>query len=291
MAISAQKNKIFKGSRPILRVGRLSFCNVIPFFWKLPTNNEAISYVDGVPSGLNQLLHEGKIDVAPSSSIAYAKDSSRYLLHPSLGISARKEVLSVVLFSQFSWRELDGKMIGVTPDSETSVALLKILCAKKYKVRPSFVPLKKGGGYDAELRIGDAALEIVTQKREGILQFDLADEWLSWKGAPFVFGLWIMRSDLSNDIHKLLQAFLHSVELSYTAFNENRSKAIDIWRGQYPLSLPDTLLGDYFNAMVYRLEDEHWHSLIEFYTESVSLGLLKEVPQLRFIDLYRRVGS
>ncbi|MGL1935561.1 MAG: menaquinone biosynthesis protein [Fibrobacterales bacterium] len=285
MAISAQKNKIYGGSRPILQVGRLSFCNVVPFFWELLAGNEAISYVDGVPSSLNKLLSEGKIDVAPSSSIAYARDPSRYLLHPYLGISARKEVLSVVLFSQFSWEELSGKIIGVTPDSETSVVLLKILCAKKYKVTPAFVPLKSGEAYDAELRIGDAALEMVVGKQEGVLQFDLADEWLSWKGAPFVFGLWIMRNDLSAALHRRLQKFLHSVESSYMGFYKNRQKAIHIWRGHFPLVLPDAVLEEYFDAMVYRLEEEHWRSLSEFYAESVSLGLLKEVPQFHFIVL------
>ena len=45
---------------------------------------------------------------------------------------------------------------------------------------------------DAALMIGDAAMRA---PRQGLFVLDLAEEWHSWTGLPFVFALWLVRKD------------------------------------------------------------------------------------------------
>ena len=54
-----------------LRVGKIPFLVCAPFFHHFLDENrrfEGISFVDGVPSALNQMLWTGKIHLAPAST-------------------------------------------------------------------------------------------------------------------------------------------------------------------------------------------------------------------------------
>jgi len=77
-------------------------------------------------------------------------------------IATRDQVKSVMLFSKEGWRDLDGRTIGITDDTATSVHLLSVLLEKKYGVHARFERLHQGvnsyDGLDAVLLIGDEAL-------------------------------------------------------------------------------------------------------------------------------------
>src|ERR1035438_660532 len=45
---------------------------------------------------------------------------------------------------------------------------------------------------DAALMIGDMAMRA---RGQGLFVLDLAEEWHSWTGLPFVFALWLVRRD------------------------------------------------------------------------------------------------
>ncbi len=108
---------------------------------------------------------------------------------------------SVLLFSNHGWRDLEGKTIGVTDDTATSVLLLKVLLERKYSLKARIVRMHSGvndhSEYDAVLLIGDEALR---QSRSGGAGFeiiyDLAREWYEWQKLPFVFAVWAIRKAL-----------------------------------------------------------------------------------------------
>ena len=64
-----------------LKIGRIPFLVCVPFFHEilknLPINWELI---EGNPRQLNSLLSKGLIDLAPSSSIEYAKKPDQYYI-------------------------------------------------------------------------------------------------------------------------------------------------------------------------------------------------------------------
>ena len=156
---------------------------------------EGVEVVEGVPSYLNGLLERGEIDVAPSSSIEYARHADRYRILPDLVIGSRGPVRSILFLSRRPPSELGAATVAMPTASATSVVLLKILLAKRWGVRPRSVWFDQArddpfaGGADAALFIGDVAL------RGGLhpalpFRFDLGEEWWEETGLPFAFAVW-----------------------------------------------------------------------------------------------------
>ncbi len=141
-------------------------------------------------------------------------------------IASRDQVKSVMLFSKEGWGDLDGKRIGITDGTSTSVQLLKVLLQKKYNVRARFERLHGGvndlSGFDAVLLIGDEALQRNKHGLPGFdLVYDLAREWYEWQKLPFVFAVWAIKRSLpagtKAGLTKSLAAALEAAEEDFVA--------------------------------------------------------------------------
>src|SRR5690606_35674709 len=95
--------------------------------------------IAGVPSRLNALLSRGEIDVAPSSSIEYARSRGSYLILPDLVIGSRGAVRSILFLSRLEADKLHRRRVAIPSASATSVVLLKILLATHWGVEPEYV--------------------------------------------------------------------------------------------------------------------------------------------------------
>ncbi len=190
-----------------LRIGRIPYANLFPIFYVLEREFDCTSYefVEGVPSGLNRMLRTGEVDLSPSSSIEYLRNPDRYFFIDNHSVSSKGAVGSIFLYSRKPLEELDGSVISVTSQSETSIALLEIILTKFYKIHcPLHVsPLPARTGEEAFLLIGDEALRYSTEIRrgtpDGLLQYDLGEIWYERTGLPFVFALWIVRKELKGE--------------------------------------------------------------------------------------------
>src|ERR1700685_3008152 len=108
-----------------------------------------VEQVPGVPPELTRLLIAGEIDVAPISSIEYARNADRLALLPRLCVSAEGAVDSIQLITRKPLEQV--RSVAVTPESATSVVLTKVLLGDV-----ELVPLDEPA--DARMLIGDAAL-------------------------------------------------------------------------------------------------------------------------------------
>src|SRR3954462_4075729 len=108
---------------PLLRLGRISYANMAPVFYEL--DGEGLEQVSGVPTTLNRRLLAGEIDVAPISSIEYARNADRLRLLPRLCVASEGAVDSIQLVSRTSLERI--RTVAVTPESATSVVLTKVL--------------------------------------------------------------------------------------------------------------------------------------------------------------------
>lgn len=194
-----------------MRVGRIPYVNCYPVYGgidrsAIPFNGQLI---DGVPTRLNRMMADGSLDISVVSTVEYARDSKRYLLLPDLAISCDGPVNSVMLFSKVSVKDLGGRKVLVSRSSMTSVALLELLFAERWKVKPEFVPsdaeitdIARFGEeeHDARLVIGDAAL-LLGSKTDRAYEhaYDLGEEWKAWTDLPFVFAVWVARRDILVD--------------------------------------------------------------------------------------------
>src|SRR3954447_6563523 len=150
-----------------------------PVFHRLEDDVEEIT---GVPTELNRLLLDGELDVAPISSIHYARHADTLRLMPRLCVSSEGAVESIQLVTKTPLERL--RTVAVTPESATTVVLTKVLFPDA-----EHVPL--GEAAEAKLLIGDAALS--SSFEDPTPHYALGRLWLEKPGLPMVFALWACR--------------------------------------------------------------------------------------------------
>ena len=160
----------------MIRLGRISYVNMAPVFYRLDAE---VVEVQGVPTDLNRRLVAGEIDLAPISSIEYARNAATLRILPRLCVSSEGAVDSIQLVSRVPLERV--RTVAVTPESATSVVLTKVLLPDA-----DHVPL--GEEADAKLLIGDAALKSAFE--DPTPHFDLGRLWLERTGLPMVFAVW-----------------------------------------------------------------------------------------------------
>src|SRR5436190_19756694 len=147
-----------------------------PIFFRLEADVEEVV---GVPTALNRQLVACERDVAPISSIEYARNADSLRLLPRLCVSSEGAVESIQLITRLPLDEV--RTVAVTPESATSVVLTKVLLPDA-----EHVPL--GDEAEATLLIGDAALKSAFE--DPTPHHDLGRMWLERTGLPMVFAVW-----------------------------------------------------------------------------------------------------
>jgi chorismate dehydratase len=268
----------------MLKLGHIIYSNCYPPHAAIVTGRIPFPFevIEGIPSQLNRLLREGSVDVSPSSSIAYAMNTDRYLLIPGLSITSRREVRSIILQSRVPIEELAGKTIALTSASATSVVLLRILIALRYGLRPVYTSFDQGvndpfGTADAMLFIGDHALKSrVTPEYPHL--YDLGILWHEFTGLPFVFALWQVnyKKNIDKDLSVLYDVLVQSKAYGLSRIPELAHASADRF------GLPVPLLIDYWTAFSYELTEYEKSGLQKFYAYAAEIGAVDPVKELRF---------
>ena len=107
----------------MIRLGRISYANMAPVFYELET--EGLEQVTGVPTELNRMLVAGDIDVAPISSIEYARNADRLRLLPRLCVSSEGAVESIQLITKLPLEAV--RVVAVTPQEEKIQHLVSLI--------------------------------------------------------------------------------------------------------------------------------------------------------------------
>lgn len=273
--------------REKLRLGHISFSNCIPVHALLLDRGapDWIELRSGIPSELNHELATGGVDLAPSSSIEYARHADRYRLLPDLAIAARGVVESILLETDLPLDGLDGAEVALPTASATSVVLLRALLERRYGVRPRYRwfdqrsgenPLREGAA--AALWIGDAALRRGIAAESGFI--DLGEEWAAWTGLPFVYAVWQISAGAEKD--EALRA-LHGLLLESRDYFEEQ---IDRLAEKYAPShgLTPERLARYWRTLDFTLGAELQEGLLHFYRLANELGEAPLVEELRWLN-------
>lgn len=200
-----------KSLKTKIRVGKISYTNTVPFYHGLSGGAEAgCEFYESFPTGVNQAMREGRIDIAPISSLEYLQRQKKYLLLPDLAIGARDFSGSVLLVSKERIEGLHKTKIALTHQSLSAAALLQILLRLKYKFANEFAiyqgpPEKALENHTAALVIGDEAFFF--EPKEFCYKYDLSELWWNWTEKPFCFALWAVRREFAEDCPEEVSAF------------------------------------------------------------------------------------
>jgi chorismate dehydratase len=247
----------------MIRLGRISYVNMAPVFHRLEAEVEE---VQGVPTDLNRRLLAGEIDLAPISSIEYARHASRLRLLPRLCVSSEGAVDSIQLVARIPLEQV--RRVAVTPESATSVVLTKVLLPEA-----EHVPL--GEEADAKLLIGDAALKSAFE--DPTPHYDLGRLWLERTGLPMVFAVWAAPEPAPLGLAELERALVTSV---LTARAEPEQLA---YEASERYGYPPGFLARYFEKLRYRFGPRERAGLLTFLELARDAGELETVPELRFV--------
>ena len=248
----------------MIRLGRIAYVNMAPVFFRLDAD---VDEVAGVPTDLNARLLAGEIDLAPISSIEYARNADRLKLLPRLCVASEGAVDSIQLVSRKPLEQV--RVVAVTPESATSVALTRVLLPEA-----EHVPL--GEEADATLLIGDAALKSAFE--DPTPHHDLGRLWLERTGLPMVFAVWACPEPLADGLAELEDALVASVRRARAEPEQLAYEASA--RYGYPAGF----LARYFEKLRYRFGPRERAGLYTFLELARDGGLLDTVPELRFVQ-------
>jgi chorismate dehydratase len=213
------------------------------------------------------MLLEGGLDVAPISSIEYARNASRLRLLPRLCVSSEGAVDSIQLVTRIPLGQV--RSVAVTPESATSVVLTRVLLP-----RAEIRPLDEDA--DARLLIGDAALRSAFE--DPTPHHDLGRLWLERTGLPMVFAVWAAPEPVVDGLGELQESLVASVRLARSEPERLAHEASD--RYGYPAGF----LARYFEKLRYSFGPRERAGFYTFLEMARDVGELDHVPEFRFIS-------
>ena len=186
-----------------VRLGAVGYLNARPLVFGLDRADDFTLRFD-VPSRCATLLHAGDIDIGLIPSIEYLRGPSpdAYRIVPGLAIASCGAVASVALYTTRALSDV--RSIALDTSSRTSVALVSVLCARAFGIKPELRAHQPDLGAmlataDAALVIGDNALFMnsgevgVDGRAVRVEKLDLGSVWAETTGLPFVYAFWAGR--------------------------------------------------------------------------------------------------
>ncbi len=181
-----------------VRVSVISYLNSYPFVLGLKNHSisKKIELSVDYPSACAEKLINNRADIGliPTAAIQHIKNP---VIVSDFCIGATDKVRSVVLVSDVPLESI--KNVYLDFESRTSVALVKILAINFWKKDFSYFNTNAGfetmamNNGDAMVIIGDKAM---LHEKEHKYTYDLASEWYSYTGLPFVFAFWVANKEL-----------------------------------------------------------------------------------------------
>ena len=257
------------------RIAVVDYLNARPLVrgFHRPPLAESVRLVAGSPARCADRLRDGEVDAALIPSIEYLRIPGLRVV-PGMAISARREARSVLLFSRARLSEI--RSVALDRSSRTSAALVRILLRARSRHRVDYRAAEPDlhrmlADCDAALLIGDAALRAAPQD---VRAYDLASEWHTLTGLPFVFAFWAVGPKSSP---LPMEAFLESKRIGLAERDRIAAEAAG------ELGLPAGSLESYLTENIhYDLGEEEMKALWLFYRLARESSIVERASDLAF---------
>lgn len=250
-----------------LSFGVLTYLNCLPVTLALEegrVGSDDLTVERGVPEELNRKMSGGKLDVSVVSTAEYLRNRELYTRLEGFGLWCDGPVESVCLYSKYSRDELlrEPGLIGVTPESATSVALAEILLdgapTEPFGDLDEARDGIESGRYRAVLLIGDRSLEPPHWTAQ-LSVHDLGEWWKEKTGHPMVYAVWIARRGLDAEQIEVVRSLLgRSLDLG----RADPQRVLE--EGCRRSGLTAERLASYYGRLHYRTDPASEAGLLEF---------------------------
>jgi chorismate dehydratase len=273
-----------------LRIAAIRFLNPAPLMWDFehPPFNEELSrryHIDWMlPSECADRLASGDADIGLVPIAALAANPNLRVL-PGCTIASKGRVRSLLLVRRAAQQLNAIRTVAADTASRTTIAYTKILFKKWGNADATFLPmtadldamLEKA---DAAVVIGDPALMALEEQAnrhertdEELVYHDLAHEWKSVTGLPFVSAVWGTACNGALD-----ERIVEDVVRSRDHGMANIDALVTEWTRKMPL--PAETIRTYLTENIhYILDDECIEGMRGFFREAAEAGVL---PQYNF---------
>jgi chorismate dehydratase len=271
-----------------VRIAAVSYLNTTPMIEGLQAWRES-EVVTAVPARLAEMVVEGRADIGLVSLADYARagadDAGNPLLTllPCGMIGCDGPTLTVRVFSTVPLDRIT--TLHADTDSHTSVVLAQLVLAEHHGVRPQVRDFhareQLGSGDDADawpetmLLIGD---KVVTDSPPAVrypYQIDLGEAWHAMTGLPFVYAVWMCRSDRAADQEVRTAADLIDRQRRRNRMRLDSVITAEAARRGWPGDLARKYIGE---LLRFEVDDRAREAVGVFLEKAAGLGLL---PQMR----------
>ena len=174
-----------------LRIGCVQYLNARPLIYGYDG-----PVIFDHPSALARDLARGELDAALVPIFEVLRDP-RYVLVDDVAIASDGPVFSVILAHRGPLEKL--RTIALDSASLTSIHLLRVLLAEYHGLHPQYADARVvDAKADAQLLIGNQAIEFRLADTARYELLDLGAEWKRCTGLPFVFAAWALRPGIAN---------------------------------------------------------------------------------------------
>ena len=243
-----------------------------------------------LPSLCAEELLSGRADLG---LIPIAALNSELAIVPGCTIASLGHVRSIQLIVKQSHTLSTVKTIAADTASRSSLAYAEILFRKFIDTNPTFIPAPANPiamlqHTDAAILIGDPAL-LALESREAIEQavgpcewFDLAYEWHTRTGFPWVAAVWAVRPEALTHGHTSPARLIEDLTNSRDHGLAHIEDLVQQWTPRIPI--PAATIRHYLSQNIhYVLDDACIQTIQRFRQYADEFGILPPLPTLRFL--------
>ena len=282
-----------------VRMAAIHFLNPAPLMWDFehePERSERreryqIGYT--TPSRCAAELAAGEADIGLVPVAAYATTPSLVVV-PGCTVAALDRVRSIILVVRPPQGVSAVRTIAADTSSLTSYAYTRILFNIFWKVPAVFIPHEPDleamlAVADAALLIGDPALLALEDMEaralrtgEQLLYLDLAHEWHSFTGLPWVSAFWALRPGALEETGISASKLIEDLQTSRDHGLEHIEDLADEWSTR--IAVPAKTIRFYLSKNIHYILDEAClRGLHQFYRYAAECGALPAAPALRLM--------
>ncbi len=277
----------------------IDFLNPAPLMWDFehePMRErllERYSIAYTTPANCALQLRSGEADLGLVPVASYATTPSLAIV-PGCAVGSLDRIRSILLIVRPAEGIAAVRKVAIDISSQTSYAYTRILFRLFWKTPAEFLPHVPDleamlGAADAAMLIGDPALLALADREareqrtgERLLYLDLAHEWRTLTGLPWVSAFWAIRMDALRETGISSQTLLQDLQQSRDHGLEHREDLVSEWSGR--IAIPSATIRAYLTTNIHYILDESClHGLREFYRLAAACDALPQAPLLSLL--------